>query len=178
MTIVVLEREWETPLGDADFDALVNSVGGCLGLYRIDWLGSLLSADARRLLCQFRGPDTESVRMALRQGGADVRNLWSCTVHDAPHVTETDVQSANVLVRRTFDEPVALEDIQAQEDRNIGCLEAHRVHFMRTFFSVDRRRMACLYHAPDAESVRIAQMQADMPVDTVWAVTRFAAEIV
>jgi hypothetical protein len=27
--------------------------------------------------------------------------------------------------------------------------------------------MLCLYHAPDAESVRLAQRQANMPMETV-----------
>jgi len=29
--------------------------------------------------------------------------------------------------------------------------------------------MICLYHAPDAESVRLAQRQAGMPLERVWA---------
>jgi len=29
--------------------------------------------------------------------------------------------------------------------------------------------MICMYHAPDAESVRLAQRQAGMPIDDVWA---------
>jgi hypothetical protein len=66
--------------------------------------------------------------------------------------------------------------VQAIEDANAHCLEAHRVRFMRTFFSSDRRRMACLYLAPDAESVRIAQRQATMPVDSVVAVQRVTLE--
>jgi hypothetical protein len=33
--------------------------------------------------------------------------------------------------------------------------------------------MLCLYQAPDAESVRLAQHQANMPVDRVWACHNF-----
>ncbi len=59
--------------------------------------------------------------------------------------------------------------MQAREDAAAHCLDTHRVRYLRTFFSNDRRRMVCIYRAPDAESVRIAQHQAGMPVDQIWA---------
>jgi hypothetical protein len=73
-----------------------------------------------------------------------------------------------VVVERSFDEPVAFEAIQAIEDRGAWCLEMHNVRFLRTFFSLDRRRMICIYLAPDAESVRLAQSQAGVPFTRVW----------
>ena len=74
-----------------------------------------------------------------------------------------------MLVERSWDQPVTLEEIQAVEDAGAWCLETHNVKFVRTFFALDRKRMLCLYQAPDAESVRLAQRQAEMPVDSVWA---------
>jgi hypothetical protein len=74
-----------------------------------------------------------------------------------------------VVVERSFPEPVAFEDLQAMEDRGAGCLEAHGVSFLRTYLSRDRRRMVCLYEAPDAEAVRIAQGKAGLPFDRAWA---------
>jgi hypothetical protein len=176
MSDVFLERNWDEPLTTAILENMIEDVHGCFGLYRVEWQESLLSTDGKKLLCHFRGPDAESVRVALRQGDADVSNLWPGTVHDAPGLPDEELRGANVVVLRKFDEPVALEDIQAIEDANIACLETHRVKFVRTFFSSDRRRMACLYRAPDAESVRIAQRQANMPVERVWAVRRFSPE--
>jgi hypothetical protein len=73
-----------------------------------------------------------------------------------------------VVVERTFAEPVRFEDIQALEDRGAWCLEMHGVRFHKTYFSADRRRMICIYEAPDAESVRLAQTKAAMPFDRVW----------
>ena len=61
---------------------------------------------------------------------------------------------------------------QAIEDAGAWCLETHRVKFARTFFSLDRTRMICLYQAPDAEAVRMAQRQAGMPMERVWACTQ------
>ena len=62
-----------------------------------------------------------------------------------------------------------MADIQAIEDEGAWCLEARNVKFVRTYFTTDRKRMVCLYNAPDAESVRQAQSQINMPMDRVWA---------
>ena len=78
---------------------------------------------------------------------------------------------ALVAVERTFPEPVVFNEVQAIEDAASWCLDIHNVRFVRTFFSADRRRMICLYEAPDAESVRLAQRQAGLPFDSVWAAT-------
>jgi hypothetical protein len=92
-------------------------------------------------------------------------------VHEAP-VRGTP----NVLVERSFADPVALADVQALEDANQWCLDVREVRFVRTYFSRDRRRMLCLYQSPDAESVRAAQREAGLPVDRVWAFDRIAPE--
>lgn len=82
-----------------------------------------------------------------------------------------------VLVERSFREPVEFQAFQAREGRKAACLEAHRVRFLRSYFSRDRMRMICLYEAPDAESVRLVQLKAELPFDRVWTaqVVRHAA---
>jgi len=173
MNEILVERHWDRPLTDADIAAMLESTGGCLAAHRCGWYGSLLSADGHELFCHFTGPDAESVRIALHEAGSPRGSVWTGTVHDAPGVTESALVQANVLVSRRFDEPAVLEEIQAVEDAGAGCLEAHRVRFVRTFFSRDRRRMISLYQAPDAESVRMAQRETGMPVERVWAFRQF-----
>jgi hypothetical protein len=169
MTEIFVERHWQTPLSATDMQALLETAGGCLAAHRCDWRGSLLSADGHELLCRFSAPDAESVRMALHEAGSPRGSVWAGTVHDAPRLTAGDLAQANVLVTRRFADPAVFADIQALEEAAAGCLDAHRVQFARTYFSADRRRMICLYRAPDAESVRHAQREAGMPVERVWA---------
>ena len=173
MTEIFVERHWDTPLTDADMQAMIAAGGRCLGLYRCDWHRSWLSADCRELCCHFSGPDAESVRIALRQAGSPAGRVWAASIHDAPGATAADLGRANVLVTRRFAEPVEFAAIQALEEAGAGCLETHRVRFVRTYFSTDRKRMVCVYHAPDAESVRLAQREARMPVERVWAARQF-----
>lgn len=173
MTEVFLERHWEKPLTAADIQTLIETSGGCLVAHRCDWRGSLLSADGHELVCHFSAPDLESVRIAMHDAGSPRGSVWAGTIHDAPGLTDAALTQANVLVTRRFAEPAVFAEIQALEEAGAGCLDTHRVCFVRTYFSADRRRMICLYRAPDAESVRIAQREAGMPVERVWAFQRF-----
>ncbi len=77
-----------------------------------------------------------------------------------------------VIVERHFETPVDFESIQSVESASAGCLQTHRVTFVQTLFSRDRKRMLCLYEAPDAESVRVAERKAGVPFDRAWACER------
>ncbi len=76
-----------------------------------------------------------------------------------------------VVVERVFDEPQSFDALQAHEDANAWCLETNDVTFLKSYFSVDRLRMICLYSAPDAEAVRRAQTAAEMPFAHIYAAT-------
>ena len=178
MTEVIVERDWDRPRTDAELLEMVETSAGCLARHRSNWIGSVLSADRRDLVCHFSGPDAESVRIALRQAGSTKLWAWAATIHDAPGFSDADLARANVLVARSFAEPADFNAIQALEDAGKGCLDVHRVRFIRTYFSCDQKRMICLYEAPDAESVRIAQREASMPVERIWSFQRFTPESV
>jgi len=169
MVDVFVERRFESPVTVANLLKELTSASSCFEMHRIGWHASLLSTDGQRSVCQFSCSDAESVRIASRQAGVIVDAIWPGTVHLAPGVGDAEQQAANVIVTRRFETPVTLASVQAIEDAGGWCLEVHKVKFIRTFFSRDRKRMICLYRAPDAESVRIAQRQAGMPVDQVWS---------
>jgi hypothetical protein len=173
MTDILVERHWDQPLTDASMQTMLESAGECLGIHRVDWHGSRLSADGHELFCHFSAADAESVRIALNQAGSPRGQVWAGTVHDAPGITDDDLARANVLVGRRFGEPVALEEIQAAEHAGASCLLTHRVQRVRTYLSSDRQRMISLYEAPDAESVRLALHDASTPVERVWAFRQF-----
>jgi hypothetical protein len=169
MSDVFLEREFNPGLTTADVWNMASEVGHCFQLYGVNWKGSMLALGGRRMLCHFQCPDSESVRSALRQSRSQMGPVWPGVVHEAPQLAGADPGYSNVVVTRSFSEPVELAQIQSIEDAAAGCLEAHEVQFVRTFFSADRKRMDCLYRAPDAESVRRAQLGAGMPVERIWS---------
>jgi len=169
MTDLFLERRFEPPLSPSGVMEMAFEAGNCFNMHRVEWQCSFLSGNGQRMVCWFRSPDMESARIAMRQSEIDMRVLWRGSVHDKPGLTQQELAVTNVLVERRFDEPVTLLEIQAIEDAGIWCLETRNVSFVRTFFSVDQKRMICLYRAPDAESVRQAQRQAGVPFDEAWA---------
>ncbi len=171
METVVMEREFTDPLTTDGFVAMAMDAAGCMGLYRVDWYESLLALDGGSLICCFKAPDCESLRQMSRGDASAGKSVWAGAAHDTGREGV-----ASVVVTRSFPEAVTLESVQAIEDAGAWCLEAHRVTFLRTYFSSDRKRMACLYQAPDAESVRLAQQQAGMPVDRIWACQHFTPE--
>jgi hypothetical protein len=73
-----------------------------------------------------------------------------------------------VVVERTFADPVTYESIKAAFERQPGCLEAHRVVYLKSYFARDQKRMLCLYEAPDTESVRRVQDKVQAPFDRAW----------
>jgi hypothetical protein len=171
MTDIFLERNFDPPLSFDDACSGAARTGWCFTAHNVEWRSSFLATGGQQMLCWFRAPDAESARLALRSLHADVRVLWTGTVHDAP-----EPPVPNVLVKRTFDEPVALEKIQALGDAGAWCAQAHRVKFAQTFFSLDRKRMICLFRAPDAESVRLVQREAGMSLDEVWSFERIGPD--
>lgn len=167
MSDIFLERSFDPPMtADEVHDSSVRG-SWCFELHNVRWRSSFLSASGTEMVCWFSAADAESVRLALRTLNSDIRRLWPGTVHEGPEVSEP-----NVVVQRSFAEPVWLEEVQAQENAAVWCLRTHRVRFCRTFLSLDRTRMICLYEAPDSESVRLAQREARMPFDKVWAFQR------
>jgi hypothetical protein len=80
MSDVFYLRPITPPITPAIAQEMSTHAGGCFTLHRVDWLRSFLSSDGARMLCWYRAPDTESVRIAMRQLGADVRKVFPGTV--------------------------------------------------------------------------------------------------
>ena len=171
METVVMERTYNPPIKNEDFYEMAAGLADCLLLYRAEWQESFLSEDGSSLTCCFHAPDSESVRMIARDDASQYKRVWAGSEHDTARPG-----TANVMVERRFEEPVTVESLQAIEDAGAWCLEMHKVTFLRTYFSADKKNMLCLYQAPDAESVRLAQQQAGMPVERIWACNHFTPD--
>jgi hypothetical protein len=171
ITPILLELAFDPGVDAGTVARMAAAAAPVLSEQGVIWQRSFLSLDGRHLLSCFAAPGIGPARTALRIAGANTRGLWAGTEHLA---AEPAPLSERVALERCFTTPVTVEEIQAREDAGAWCLDAHRVRFVRTFFSRDRRRMICLYHAPDAESVRAAQRQIGMPMSRVWSCAAIA----
>jgi len=170
MEHVIVERRLTVPVTPAGVQDLEAKGMLCLQTNRVRHLRTYLAAGGLQMVCEFGAPDAEAVRRAIRQLALPAERIWKGAVLQPPTggAAKTDPNLELVVVERSFREPVLFEALQARENAGAWCLDLHRVHFLRTYFSADRCRMICLYEAPDAESVRRAQKQIEMPLDDVW----------
>lgn len=74
----------------------------------------------------------------------------------------------HVIVERTFEAPLTSDELLATKERMAPCLDLYRVRWLRSYWSNDRRRMVCVYEAPDAGAVRAVQREAQAMFDHVW----------
>jgi hypothetical protein len=82
-----------------------------------------------------------------------------------------------IVVERSFDERVRLDDLADAEQRAAWCYEQKGVRSLRSYLSLDGRAMLCVYHARDAESVRETQRVVGIPFTRAWrAVLKARAE--
>lgn len=173
MTEILVERHWDTALTEADLMTAFGNTAVCLDIHRVDWSGSLLSADGHDLFCHFSAADAESVRIALQQSGSPRGLVWAGTVHDAPDFTPENLAGANTVAFWSFDTPAAPDQVRAIEVAGAPALLAHGVRHVRTYISADRRRAAGLYQAPGVEAVSRALADAKRQPERVWAFRQF-----
>jgi hypothetical protein len=173
MTEVLVDRRIDQPHSDAEIQQLLDDTADCRAIHRLDRHRSLLSADRQHLICHLTSPDLESVRVALRSKAAVNADIWSCTLRDAPGLSNDDLAQANVWASWRFELPVALDELESIDPSGSMCMRTHRVHFLRAYISTDRRRVSCLCQAADAESVRLALRDSKWPAPRVWAFSQF-----
>ena len=73
-----------------------------------------------------------------------------------------------VIVERVFADPVQAADVYAAMEKGHGCLGTLRVRHVRSCLSLDGLRMICEYEAPDAESVRTANLRMGSRFERIW----------
>ena len=75
-----------------------------------------------------------------------------------------------VIVERVFDPPVDPERMRERiRAEPPACYQLHGVRHLRTVLSRDGRRAICEYEAPDAESVRIANLKVGSSFERIWS---------
>jgi len=80
MARIIVEQTFETALSDEELSSMSRRVDACLEVRFGCWVRSYLSADRKRLTCDFEAPDAESVREALRSANTKFDRVWSAQV--------------------------------------------------------------------------------------------------
>jgi Nickel responsive protein SCO4226-like len=73
---IVVERSFDTPQSDADMKRVADRERPCLAAYQATWRRSLLSADRKRMVCEYEAADAETMRRIQREAGARFDRVW------------------------------------------------------------------------------------------------------
>ena len=73
---IVVERSYDTPHTEADMMLVSDRMRPCLEAYQVSWKRTVVSADRKRIVCEYEAPDTETVRRIQREAGAQFERVW------------------------------------------------------------------------------------------------------
>jgi len=77
--------------------------------------------------------------------------------------------TANLILERTFDEPLTPADVLEGGRESAQCFDLHRVHWNGSFLALDGRTLICTFSAPDMESARLALRDPGMDLSRLWS---------
>jgi hypothetical protein len=119
----------------------------CLDLHGIHRERSYLARDGQRILCHFRAPDAESLRMALRGAGIDYDAVWTGAVSHLPGSAEFVL-----VVERVFERPLSPDQERACRAAAARRLLDLGAEPARVLLSRSRQRLLwlCRAHTPAA----------------------------
>ena len=162
METVVLERSFVTPPSPADLEHLEKRFPWCLEKYQVAPICSYVALDGLSAVCLYRAPDAEVVRQTQRTATMPVERVWTAD----RVVGEREVGPAGhslVVMLRESPVPVDREYVRGMYARGEGCFAIHRVEPLSSYLARDGLRLLCVFSAPDAEAVRLANRQLGLP---------------
>ena len=82
---------------------------------------------------------------------------------------------ARFLIERNFAEQLEVSKDGAAGVKQINDEEG--VEWLFSFLSADKKKLYCLYEAPNAEAIRVAARRANLPADSVIEVNDLRPEM-
>jgi cation diffusion facilitator CzcD-associated flavoprotein CzcO len=140
----------------------------CLDLYRVEWRRSYLAKDGSRMLCWYRSPDAETIRLILRQQGTPGAPVWGAEVRgpgDDPSLGPD--RDCTVLV---FDPESAVgrEGIVSTLQSVRLALDAAELTLRLAFSSPSGNRLACIVDGANESRVAECLRAASISPTELW----------
>lgn len=136
----------------------------CLDLHGISRERSYLARDGQRILCHFRAPDAESLRIAMRAAGIDYDALWTGAISHLPGAADLVL-----IVERTFERPLSNEQERACRASTARRLLERGAEPARVLISRSRKRLLWLCRAATPAAVRAAETELAGQGFEVWS---------
>jgi len=126
----------------------------CLSLHGIVREKSYLARDGKRILCHFRSPDAESLRLALRGCGVSYDALWAGMVRIVPRAAKWVL-----VVERVFERPISEEREREFRAKTARCLQDLGVEPAGVLLSRCRKHLLWLCRARTTDAITAAELQ-------------------
>jgi hypothetical protein len=176
MSLVIIEQEFSSPLTADDIVRPSAKTRSCMELYGANPRHHYLARGGLYCMCAFDAPDAESVRSAYRLAdGGPPKGIWAASIHPEGRVgaihapVRQNPDLTLVLTERVFADPVSYAEVRSVEE--VGALsgDLRAVRFLRSYFSSNRKRLVCVYEAPDVESVTMVSRHAGLTFERAWS---------
>jgi hypothetical protein len=171
MELIVVERSFPEPVEFAPLQAAEDAVAWCLEQHDVHFLRSYFSRDRHHMVCLYEAPDAESVRTTQRQGKLPFDRIWTAACIEQPVREAAPPDFETVIVQRELPQPMTTADVDGIVRQSASCLDIHRAFLRRSYLAAGGDLMICCFEAPDAESVRISNREAGVPLVRAWTST-------
>jgi hypothetical protein len=81
MPHLIVEQTFEAPFTDEHHNQAARTLDPCLQAHGARWVRSYLSADRKRMVCEFEAVDAEAVRASYRSAGLEFERVWVAEVY-------------------------------------------------------------------------------------------------
>jgi Nickel responsive protein SCO4226-like len=153
----------------ADVSEMSRQSGGCFDLHRVDWVVSFLAVDGGRMLCWYRAPDAESVRVALRQLGSNMSGVWAGTVRAGAGASDGhDESTPRVALEFEFGPASRRDELATARNAVDEALAARGFDLDLTFTAINGARVVYVLKEADDAGVGEATRQMDHPPSLIW----------
>jgi cation diffusion facilitator CzcD-associated flavoprotein CzcO len=142
----------------------------CLDLYSVEWRRCYLAADGTRMLCWYRSPDAEMVRLIIRQQGTAGAAVWPADV-SGPDDAEPQRSPDCVAVEFDFDAALGADDFASMRESIEVALDSAGLAISRTFASGRRTRLVCLIDDPNENLVSECLRAVRRAPAAIWRCT-------
>ncbi|HEY3054694.1 MAG TPA: DUF4242 domain-containing protein [Thermoanaerobaculia bacterium] len=89
MPSMVVEQTFDKPISPEEMNAMAKRVDPCLEAHGATWVRSYVSADRKRVICEFEAADAEKVRESYRSAGVTFERVWTAQVFSRDNPTES-----------------------------------------------------------------------------------------
>jgi hypothetical protein len=77
---IIVEHTYDPPMTDEQHHAASKRLDPCLAAHGATWVRTYLSADKRRMVCEFEAPDAEAVRVSFNNADVKFERAWTAEV--------------------------------------------------------------------------------------------------